>query len=57
MRRKSQTGRNVINVKKGLGEEKLKDEHELQSWFIKEIEKFILSKNKKLVGWDEILRG
>ena len=35
----------------------LKDEHELQSWFIKEIEKFILSKDKKLVGWDEILEG
>ena len=35
----------------------LKDERELQSWFIKRIEKFILSKNKKLVGWDEILEG
>ena len=33
------------------------DEHELQSWFIKRIEKFILSKEKKLVGWDEILEG
>ena len=37
--------------------ENLRDEHELQSWFIKKIEKFILSKNKKLVGWDEILEG
>ena len=35
----------------------MKDEHELQSWFIKEIEKFILSVDKKLVGWDEILEG
>ena len=37
--------------------ENLRDEHELQSWFIKRIERFILSKNRKLVGWDEILEG
>ncbi len=36
---------------------KLEGEHELQSWFIKEIEKFIVLNNKKLVGWDEILEG
>ena len=40
-----------------IKEKNLKNEHELQSWFIKEIEKFILSKNKKLIGWDEILEG
>ena len=37
--------------------EDLKDEQELQSWFIQKIEKFLVSKNKKLVGWDEILEG
>ena len=37
--------------------ENLKDEHELQSWFIQKIEKFLVSNNKKLVGWDEILEG
>ena len=37
--------------------EGLKDEHELQSYFIKRIEKFLISKNKKLIGWDEILEG
>ena len=42
---------------KRILDEGLNDEHELQSWFIKRIEKFILSKNKKLVGWDEILEG
>ena len=42
---------------KRIKEKELKNEHELQSWFIKEIEKFIISKNKKLVGWDEILEG
>lgn len=35
----------------------LKDEHELQSYFIKRIEKFINSKGRKLIGWDEILEG
>jgi hexosaminidase len=37
--------------------ENLKDENELQSYFIKRIEKFLDSKNKKLIGWDEILEG
>ncbi|MCW5520918.1 family 20 glycosylhydrolase [Aureitalea sp. L0-47] len=35
----------------------LADEHELQSWFIKEIETFLNSKGKKMIGWDEILEG
>jgi hexosaminidase len=37
--------------------EGLADEHELQSYFIKRMEKFINSKGKKIVGWDEILEG
>lgn len=35
----------------------LKDEMELQSYFIKRMEKFISSKGKRLVGWNEILEG
>ncbi|CAN5302216.1 hypothetical protein BH23BAC1_BH23BAC1_22430 [soil metagenome] len=35
----------------------LKDEHELQSYFIKRIERFLNSKGRKLIGWDEILEG
>jgi hexosaminidase len=35
----------------------LKDEHELQSYFIKRIDKFLTSKNRKIMGWDEILEG
>ncbi len=35
----------------------LKNEHELQGYFIKRIDKFLTSKNKKLIGWDEILEG
>lgn len=37
--------------------EGLKDVGELQSYFIKRIEKFINSKNRVLLGWDEILEG
>ncbi|QQS36527.1 MAG: family 20 glycosylhydrolase [Ignavibacteriales bacterium] len=37
--------------------ENLKDEHELQSYFVKRIEKFVNSKGKRIVGWDEILEG
>ena len=35
----------------------LKDEQELQSYFIKRIEKYLLGKDRKLIGWDEILEG
>ncbi len=35
----------------------LKDEHELQSYFIKEAEKIVNAKGKKLIGWNEILQG
>lgn len=37
--------------------ENLKDEHEVQSYFIRRIEKFINSKGKRIIGWDEILEG
>ncbi len=40
-----------------IKEEGLLDEKELQSYFIKRIEKFLSSKGKKLIGWDEILEG
>lgn len=35
----------------------LKDEHELQSYFIQRVEKFLNSKGKAIIGWDEILEG
>ena len=35
----------------------LKNEHELQSYFIGRIDKFITSKGKRMLGWDEILEG
>ena len=36
---------------------KLHDEHELQSYFIKRIEKILEAKGRKLIGWDEIREG
>lgn len=35
----------------------LKDEHELQSYFIKRIEKFLNANGRQILGWDEILEG
>jgi len=35
----------------------IKDEHELQSLFIKRIENYLNSKGKQIIGWDEILEG
>jgi len=37
--------------------EHLKDEHELQSYFIQRIEKYLNQKGRVLIGWDEILEG
>ena len=40
-----------------IKQEGLKDEHELQSYFIRRIEKFLNTKGKQIIGWDEILEG
>ena len=40
-----------------INQEGLKNEEELQSYFIKRIAKFVTSKNRRLIGWDEILEG
>jgi hexosaminidase len=42
---------------KRIKENGLKDEHELQSYFVHRMEKYINSKGKKIIGWDEILEG
>ncbi|MEO8886863.1 MAG: family 20 glycosylhydrolase [Mucilaginibacter sp.] len=36
---------------------KLKDEKELQSYFVKRIEAFVNSKGRTVIGWDEVLDG
>lgn len=40
-----------------MKEKGIKDEHALQSYFIQRIEKFINSKGRQIIGWDEILEG
>jgi hexosaminidase len=40
-----------------IKKENLKDEHGLQSYVIKRIDKFITSKGRRMIGWDEILEG
>ncbi len=40
-----------------MKKEGLKNESELQSYFIKRISKYLASKGRKLMGWDEILEG
>ena len=40
-----------------IKEEGLKDEKELQSYFIRRIEKYLNSKGRDIIGWDEILEG
>jgi hexosaminidase len=42
---------------KRIADEGLHDAHGLQSYFITRVEKFLNSKGKKLIGWDEILEG
>lgn len=40
-----------------IKEKGLKDEHALQSYFIQRVEKYINSKGRQIIGWDEILEG
>ena len=42
---------------KRMKENNLKNEHELQSYFISRIEKYLNSKGRNIIGWDEILEG
>jgi len=42
---------------KRISDNNLKDEHELQSYFIKRIQTFLNAKGKQIIGWDEILEG
>lgn len=45
------------HCQKAIKDNNLKDEHELQSYFNRDIEKFLESKGKKFMGWDEIVTG
>ena len=45
------------NCQARIKNENLKDEHELQSYFIQRIEKHLTKLGKQIIGWDEILEG
>lgn len=48
---------NCPNCQQRIKEEGLKDEHELQNYFITRIEKYLNGKGRQIIGWDEILEG
>lgn len=48
---------NCSKCQERIKTEKLHDEHELQSYFIQRIEKFLNANGRELIGWDEILEG
>jgi hexosaminidase len=45
------------NCQQRMKEHGLKDEHELQSYFVQRMEKYLNGKGKTIIGWDEILEG
>ena len=46
------------DCQKRIAEENLKDEHELQSYFMKRVENYLATKyGRRIIGWDEILEG
>src|SRR5690606_7861646 len=45
------------NCQQRIKDKGLKDEHELQNYFITRIEKYLNRKGRQIIGWDEILEG
>jgi len=45
------------SVQKFMKKNKIENTHQLQSYFVKRVEKIINSKGKKMIGWNEILDG
>ena len=45
------------HCQKRIQEEGLKDENELQSYFMHRVEKFLAKHNRRIIGWDEIIYG
>lgn len=45
------------HCQKAIKDHGLKNEHELQSYFNRDMEQFLHSKGKNLLGWDEIVEG
>ncbi|WP_225872758.1 glycoside hydrolase family 20 protein [Pedobacter frigoris] len=47
----------VLECQARIKDEHLKDENELQSYFITRMGKYLIGKKRKMIGWDEILEG
>jgi len=45
------------HCQKRIKNQKLKNEEELQSYFVQRMEKFLNKKGRSIIGWDEILEG
>lgn len=45
------------HCQKRIKDHHLEDEHELQSYFIRRIEKYLNGRGREIIGWDEILEG
>ncbi len=52
-----QRWQDCVKCRKRMADEHLKNENELQSYFIKRIEKYLNRKGRQIIGWDEILEG
>ena len=46
-----------IKCQKRMKDEGLTDEHALQAYFIRRIEKYLQPKGKNIIGWEEVLEG
>lgn len=44
-------------VQELLKERGLKDSHQMQSWFIQQMDNFLVANGRRLIGWDEIAEG
>ncbi|MFN9320797.1 MAG: beta-N-acetylhexosaminidase [Chitinophagales bacterium] len=51
------TWKNSTQCASFMKENRIRDVEELQSYFIKRVEKYVNSKGRKIIGWDEILEG
>ena len=49
--------RSTPSAQERMKNEGLRDEDELQSWFIRHFDSWLAKRGRRLVGWDEILEG
>ena len=52
-----ETWKNSADCQALMKREGLKNEEELQSWFVRRIEKIVNARGRSMIGWSEILQG